>query len=381
MNTKRLSIIVVISICFFACFYYLNQKFDRFYRISGIDNEKRQLILNHLDEGEQEYLVEHSFSTDRFMKYIELESFSLYDLTYYEIMEDSDKVFLNDDHLLTYTNHLLEKLRLTTKKNVEGHFKQLLKYGLDELFLQSENYDLSLTRLYATYKDYYLTMMVNDIDRINALNELMVEHDYIDAQKRSFLKKWQSRYTVEDLIVYLEMRQDNPWIELVEYPDSLTTVVDEEHVIASYTPEALEIPYDVSRVSFGMYLRKDATLALQQMAEACKKDIKNETFLLVKAYQSYDTVETDYQNGLTQMRGGLNEFQLGLTIDVCAMNVSYENFYQTQLCQYLKENSWRYGYVLRYDQTVNEHVYRYVGKPAAKLIYNQQITLEEYEGI
>lgn len=385
MNMKRISIIIVILLCFALCFSYLNKKYDRFYRIAGIDNEKRQLILNHLDEGEQDYLVEHSFSTNRFMKYIEIEEFSLYDLTYYEFMAETERTFLSQEHLIVYTNQLLEKIRSQTNKDVSGHFEQLINYNLDELYLQSETYSLSLTRLYATYKSGFETMKVEDIDRINALNEKMEILDYIDSQKRTFLRNWQSVYSLEALTSYLEMKSETPWIELVEYPESLTAIVDENNVISSYVPDPLTIPYDVSRVSFGMYLRKDACVALEEMVKAFSKEITSETFLLVRAYQSYEIYETSYLDGVSLIRGGQNEFQLGLTIDVSTMNTDYERFNQTALCQYLKENSWKFGFIQRYsdveDETYNEHIYRYVGKQAAKLIYEKQISLEEYEGV
>ena len=53
MIKKRMGLIFLVGVCFLACFSYLNQKYDRFNRIEGIDNEKRQLILFHLDEDEQ----------------------------------------------------------------------------------------------------------------------------------------------------------------------------------------------------------------------------------------------------------------------------------------------------------------------------------------
>jgi D-alanyl-D-alanine carboxypeptidase len=54
--------------------------------------------------------------------------------------------------------------------------------------------------------------------------------------------------------------------------------------------------------------------------------------------------------------------------------------------KWLMENSWKYGFILRYqkDKTNITGViyepwhYRYVGKDAAKAIYESGLTLEEY---
>ena len=56
--------------------------------------------------------------------------------------------------------------------------------------------------------------------------------------------------------------------------------------------------------------------------------------------------------------------------------------------KWLMENCWKYGFILRYPTEKSEITgigyepwhYRYVGKEAAKEIYEQDITLEEYLG-
>ena len=58
----------------------------------------------------------------------------------------------------------------------------------------------------------------------------------------------------------------------------------------------------------------------------------------------------------------------------------------TKVQKWLKENSWRYGFILRYPNGKSDITgiiyepwhYRYVGKEAAAEIYEQGICLEEY---
>ena len=75
---------------------------------------------------------------------------------------------------------------------------------------------------------------------------------------------------------------------------------------------------------------------------------------------------------------GTSEHQLGLAVDLGG--ATYDVFF------WLQEHSWEYGFIWRYpgDKTdltgTAEEVwhYRYVGKEAAKEIYEQGVCLEEY---
>ena len=79
---------------------------------------------------------------------------------------------------------------------------------------------------------------------------------------------------------------------------------------------------------------------------------------------------------------GTSEHQLGLALDII---VEYEED-STQTWQWLKDNCWRYGFILRYPEDKSEITgidyepwhFRYVGAEAAKQIMEQGITLEEY---
>jgi D-alanyl-D-alanine carboxypeptidase len=76
---------------------------------------------------------------------------------------------------------------------------------------------------------------------------------------------------------------------------------------------------------------------------------------------------------------GTSEHELGLAVDV-----------QGSAAQdWMKENGWRYGFILRYPEgseaitgrSADPAHYRYVGPSAAEQIYTLQITFEEYMGM
>lgn len=85
---------------------------------------------------------------------------------------------------------------------------------------------------------------------------------------------------------------------------------------------------------------------------------------------------------------GTSEHQLGLAVDI--IDCYYTNLdrgqEETSTQRWLMENSWRYGFILRYPNGSSEITgiiyepwhYRYVGYEAAEEIYQLGVTLEEY---
>ena len=84
------------------------------------------------------------------------------------------------------------------------------------------------------------------------------------------------------------------------------------------------------------------------------------------------------------------DLQVGLALDI--VSSEYQELDEAQMetedQKWLMENSWKYGFILRYPMDKSEITgvifepwhYRYVGKKAAKEITEQNITLEEYVG-
>lgn len=85
---------------------------------------------------------------------------------------------------------------------------------------------------------------------------------------------------------------------------------------------------------------------------------------------------------------GTSEHQLGLAVDI--VDKKYQGLDERQektaVQKWLMKNSWKYGFILRYPTGKSDITgiiyepwhYRYVGKKAAKEIYEQGVCLEEY---
>lgn len=144
---------------------------------------------------------------------------------------------------------------------------------------------------------------------------------------------------------------------------------------------------------------REAAFELEEMFKDANRD--GHEIVAISGYRSYKTQyeifkskENDVGLGETIKTialPGYSEHQLGLAMDVSSKKVNYklvESFGRTAEGKWLAENSYKYGYIIRYNKGKEDitgynhepwHL-RYVGKKAAEEIYNRDITLEEYHG-
>jgi D-alanyl-D-alanine carboxypeptidase len=105
----------------------------------------------------------------------------------------------------------------------------------------------------------------------------------------------------------------------------------------------------------------------------------------IKKYQK-DGYSYNEAKAFTEMlvsRPGYSEHETGLAIDFSESGNSIKN---QEMWDWLKDNAYKYGFILRYPND-KVHItkidfepwhYRYVGKEAAIIIYNKNLSLEEY---
>lgn len=196
---------------------------------------------------------------------------------------------------------------------------------------------------------------------------------------------------------------DNESKKMVNNLDDILILVNKERNLPSdYKPRDLVIPN--VRFSFEgedqkKYMRQEAALALEELF---KEGEKEEIILYaVSGYRSYARQEVLFNNRVQKdgieeanklvARPGQSEHQTGLAMDVSSKSVLLsldEDFGNTKEGIWLKENAHRFGFIIRYlkdKEDITGYSYepwhiRYVGKDAAKEIYEKGITLEEYLG-
>ena len=104
--------------------------------------------------------------------------------------------------------------------------------------------------------------------------------------------------------------------------------------------------------------------------------------------QGYSEENARTEAGKVVAVPGTSEHQLGLAVDIVDIEnqILDEDQEKTAVQKWLMKNSWRYGFILRYPNDKSNITgiiyepwhYRYVGKEAAKEIYDLDVCLEEY---
>ena len=113
-----------------------------------------------------------------------------------------------------------------------------------------------------------------------------------------------------------------------------------------------------------------------------------------RTYQDQESVYNNYRNTSGQTyadsiaaRPGYSEHQTGLAIDIFSRtNTSSATFASSEEASWLKENAYKFGFILRYPEgkeditgtTYEAWHYRYVGVDIATYIYEHDITFDEY---
>lgn len=153
----------------------------------------------------------------------------------------------------------------------------------------------------------------------------------------------------------------------------------------------LLIPKDINRnlIEYETYL---SLIKLFNDAE------KNNLYLyLSSGYRSYQKQASVYENyalhypnaDLFSARAGHSEHQTGLAVDITCQSINFqliEDFENTKEGKFIENNAYKYGFIIRYPKEkvhLTGYNYepwhlRYVGLKIAKVIHNENITLEEY---
>lgn len=202
-------------------------------------------------------------------------------------------------------------------------------------------------------------------------------------------------YTMQEVLFRVNLGLDVPFYEnvtTIEQPYELLVLVNKYHQLPADFVQYNLVPMSREYAAGSQYLL--AGVAYEnyvQMADAAKKD--GLSMRVVSAYRTEDYQRNLYNNKVRttgkinadrySARPGHSEHQTGLAVDI---NSTKGTFQYTAEFRWLQEHAHEYGYILRYPKdkewitgyAYEPWHYRYVGADAAKIIYEEGITYEEY---
>lgn len=158
------------------------------------------------------------------------------------------------------------------------------------------------------------------------------------------------------------------------------------------------------RATINVRLDREAMAQLNYMLDAAYKDGVT-GMVITSAYRNFEKQTSLYINKTNTLARsmsrkaameeaskvvaipGTSEHQTGLAVDIYSEGTGLvKSFGSTKQGKWLKENSWKYGYIIRYPQEKTHitgiiyepwHI-RYVGGVHAELLYKSGMCLEEY---
>ena len=348
MFLKRLSLIAGLLAVFAVCFYWMNQSYDPLARYPYADEVDREVLLKYLDQEDINYLISQQIRPEEIMPFIE-----------------------------------------------------------------QENFEITNTRWYA------LAMKTQEDDAayiINFINEYKSRLDY------STLETMLTHYSYNDLIRYFESSDDyDEDSQLVSDPSYAYLVLQDHQTVFNYEASSLTLLQHVPVVSTsgqskGFYLCENAVDALRRLLSDAT-EINGEEgggLRVAQAYTSfesqvalYEEAQEIYEDAVSWYDDvpGESEFQLGYTVrfeldDGWEENIEKardgERFdyseaetaltdLQRQQISWLRENAYRYGFVIRYEEgkelltgkAWQPFTLRYVGEENARAMHDGDLCMEE----
>lgn len=260
-----------------------------------------------------------------------------------------------------------------------------IKYKIDD------NVDIPNEEVIPNIYDSY-----NDTE-MEYLSQLMGLKYYDESKIDRYLNYMDhEKYNYEEIIRVVNTNNDLEYfVDVVsaDTKDDILILVNKYNVLSEdYEPADLKTIN--SNYSYWGSLRSEAADAFYEMVTvAAKEGLK---IINTSPYRSYELQTKLYNNYVKSdgkvaadrysARPGFSEHQTGLAVDVLTPTSTLGTFENTKEFTWMKENSYKYGFILRYGKGM-EYItgymyepwhYRYVGVEAATIIYKENLTFEEY---
>ena len=327
--------ILLIVVCFAVacgCYLKMNESYDPLARYSYATEENREIILEYLSSDDINYMINQQIEPEKFLDFIAIEGFNIRNTNLYytaKTCQDAD-----NEYIVNFVNRYRSNISSST-------FNDMVTY-----------------------------------------------------------------YSYNDLTTFFETEQVlNEDLHLITNPEQTMLLLDSNHSVYKYVPTSLTTFSNIT-------VQETITKNLQSLLDSYSKTMAS-SLTFANGYLSYEEVlnkytmmEEKYGDNIAYFmnKAGQDEIQLGYTIvlsqaqdwiDMCQQANVFESYdyqtmmddkqYSTATIEWLEENAYRYGFVIRYpegkeDQTnhiFQPYVLRYVGKKNAKKLQKNHQCLEE----
>ena len=239
-------------------------------------------------------------------------------------------------------------------------------------------------------KEYFLKEKYNNVSSyINALNFIPKNISrYVDYYNKN------QNMTYDNIILNVNMNLDYDFYSNVNtlhnYLDVTTLVNKYNKLPDNYEIDDL-VTLDNEYSKKGEKVREVIYNDLKKMFDEAKKD--NINLNVISGFRTNEKQDTLFNNSIKKngldhaliysAKPGYSEHQLGLAIDINSVEESFKN---TNEYKWLKNNSYKYGFIERYPEGKEKITgfgyepwhYRYLGVDVAAKIFTENITYEEY---
>ncbi len=282
------------------------------------------------------------------------------------------------------------------KKYNEYKYKQTNEYKLTVVGYTLDESKKIINKLNDENELYFVNNPKNEyiiklLDETYFMEKNLSEYlDYIEENNSNSL---------QDVVAIVNVHANKDWYD--EKTVKSTDLSKEEKILVnkfnyldkSYVPKDI-VNIDLSYAYSDNSATKITNDAYINMAVAAKKEgiqlLVNSSYRDCESQQeAYDDY---YYSGGTEYadkyaaRPGYSEHQTGLALDIFTYNSTTSNFDKTDAFNWLVNNSYKYGFILRYPKD-KEYLtgynyeswhYRYVGVETATKVHELGITYDEY---
>lgn len=274
--------------------------------------------------------------------------------------------------------------------------KIIIYHNTDEYKLKNIGYTKEEIEIIKTQQREKIDYIINN-DYNEKIDEIIKEKYYLEKNLERYIEYQKTNNNIKDVIAIVNVNKD-----FEEYTNTKEADIEKKELILvnkyNYLYETYEPENIVTIPSRYAYSDNKAPQEIldyyKEMFNAAEKD--GIDLIISSAYRDYKDQEETY-NYYKKTKGeeyaknyasiaGYSEHQTGLAFDILTTKTSTKDFDNTKEAKWLKENAYKYGFILRYPEG-KENItgydyeswhYRYVGIEAAQVIHDENITFDEY---